>query len=135
MRPISTPIRSERGMTLVELMIALVVLAVGVLTLARLFPSASSTQLRGRMMTAGNYYAREKLEELSALAWADTALNAGRHPSATGVEALGTGGAWKRYYNVTVMAAPLAELKSVTITVRWSTTKTESTTTTTYLRK
>ena len=135
MHPSSTRTHSERGMTLVEIMIALVVLALGVLTLGRLFPSASTTQLRGRMMTAGNYYAREKLEELSALSWSDTALNVGRHPSATGAEALGTSGAWKRYYNVTVMAAPLAELKSVTITVRWTATKTESTTSTTYLRK
>jgi Tfp pilus assembly protein PilV len=133
--PATVSPRNERGTTLIEVAIALIVLSIGIVAVARMFPSAARSQVKSRMLTAGTYYAREKVEELSALAWADTALSAGRHPGGSATENLGPTGAWHRYYDVTQMAAPLADLKKVTVTVNWTQGSTRSTTTTTYLRK
>lgn len=127
--------RDEHGMSLVELLVALVVLSVGILALARLFPSASRTQEQSKLNITAVYYVQERIEALSAMAWADTALSAGRHPGGTATENLGTSGRWHRYYQVTAMAAPLDDLKKVTVTVTWNFQGNRTTSTTTYLRR
>jgi type IV pilus assembly protein PilV len=126
---------SARGMTLVELMVALMVLSVGIIALARVFPSATRNQEQSRLQTAASYYAQEKLEQLSALSWSDNALSVGRHPTGTATEHLGAGGAWHRHYQVAAMAAPLDDLKKVTVTVAWTYGGGRSTTLTTYVRR
>ena len=134
----STPLairRDERGVTLVELLAALVVISIGLLALVRLFPTASRNQLEDRMLTSANLYAQEKVEQLSAKGWADTELSIGRHPAGTAVEDLGTSGAWHRYYQVDQMAAPLDNLKKITVTVTWTFMGSRSVTATTYLRR
>lgn len=130
-----TPDRASRGMTLVELMVALIVLSVGILALARIFPSATRTQEQSRLQTAASYYAQERVEKLTSLSWSDTALSVGRHPGGTATENLGASGAWRRSYQVASMAAPLDDLKKVTVTVAWTFQGTRSTTLTTYLRR
>jgi type IV pilus assembly protein PilV len=130
-----TPRHDMRGSTLVELMIALIVLSVGIIALARLFPSATRTQQQAKMQTAASYYAQERVERLAALSWSDTALSIGRHPGGTASENLGASSAWHRYYQVSSMAAPLDDLKKVTVTVTWRYQGNRSTTLTTYLRK
>lgn len=127
-------LRSERGATLVELMIALVMLSIGILAVGQLFPAGSRSQLQARLTTAGNYYAQEKLEQLAGLAWTDAGLTAGRHP-ASGTEALGSSGQWKRYYEVSAMTAPIDNLKKVTVTVQWVFQGTRTVTSTTYVRR
>jgi prepilin-type N-terminal cleavage/methylation domain-containing protein len=107
------------GFTLVEILIALMLLAVGILGVARMFPAGSRAQVQDHLLTAANDYARETLEDLSALAWSDTALSAGRHPGGTAEEAIGSAGQWQRHWDVTVMAAPLDNLKKVDVTVRY----------------
>ncbi len=128
------PSRRERGTTIAELMVALVVLSIGILAVAQLFPAGTGSQLQSRMTNTANYYAQEKLEQLRGLGWTDAALSAGRHP-ASGTESLGTSGAWQRFYEVTTMAAPLGNLKRVDVTVSWNYHGTRSVTTTTYVRR
>ena len=125
----------EGGFSLVELMVALVVLSIGVLALAQLFPQASRGEQASRMLTTANYYAQEKVEELSALPWTDAALTAGHHPAGTATESLGKTGAWQRFYIVTTMAAPMADLKRVDVTVSWKNAGAGNTTLTTYVRR
>jgi prepilin-type N-terminal cleavage/methylation domain-containing protein len=132
--PTAFPSRSERGTTLAELMVALVVLSIGILAVGQLFPAASRTQLKARMTSAANYYAQEKLEQVRSLSWTDADLNDGRHPG-SGAEALGSAGQWQRYYEVGTMAAPLGNLKQVTVTVEWNFLGPRSVTTTTYVRR
>jgi Tfp pilus assembly protein PilV len=50
---------SERGTTLAELMIALLVLSLGILAMGQLFPAGSRNQLQARMTTTASYYAQE----------------------------------------------------------------------------
>jgi prepilin-type N-terminal cleavage/methylation domain-containing protein len=134
----TSPSRSraaERGSTLVELLVALVVLAIGVLAAARMFPAGSRSQLRDRMITTGNNYAQAKIEELTALDFSDAALSAGRHPAGSATESLGSSGAWQRFYSVEQMTAPLDNLKKVTVIVYWTVVTRDSVTATTYVRK
>jgi len=112
--------RSQSGATLVELMVALVVLSIGLLALSQLFPAGTRGQVRDRLYSSAHYYAQEKIEDVSALSWADADLSLGRHPAGALVESLGTHGTWTRFYQVDAMAAPLDNLRKVTVTVNWN---------------
>jgi hypothetical protein len=116
-------------------MVALVVLSIGLLAVAQLFPAGSRGQVQDRMLTSANYFAQEKIEQLTNVPWADPGLIVGRHPTGTATEALGTGGQWQRFYTVAVMAAPLDNLKKVTVTVNWAAGGSRSVTATTYVRR
>lgn len=126
--------RDERGLTLVELMVALVVLAIGILSIAGLFPTGSRTQLNDRMLTTANLFASQKLEELRGFAWNDPVLSVGRHPAGTATEALGTSGAWHRWYTVSTVAT-MSNLKQVTVFVSWTAVRPRQVSQTTYLRQ
>ena len=128
-------LRTERGATLIELMIAIIVLALGILAVARLFPAGTRGQLSDRMLTTANYYAQEKIEVLNHLQWGDAQLTDGRHPAGIATEACGTSGNWHRYYEITSLSAPLDNLKKVTVTVSWTFMGTRQTQSTTYLRR
>lgn len=132
--PDPNPSGRERGTSIAELMIALVVLSIGILAVAQLFPAGTGTQVQARMTNTANYYAQEKLEQLRSLDWTAADLSAGRHP-ASGTESLGTSGQWQRFYEVTTMAAPLGNLKRVDVTVSWIRNVPRSMTTTTYVRR
>lgn len=123
--------RSERGISLVELMIALVVLSLGVLAMARVFPAGSRGQLTNRLTTTASYYAQEKIEELEGLPWSDQRMIDGNH----GPETLGVNGTWTRSYTVTTLAIPLDNLKKVVVTVNWTYQGARSVIATTYLRR
>jgi Tfp pilus assembly protein PilV len=105
-------------MSLVELCIALVVLAVGILALGRLFPASARSQEQDQILIKANYYAQEKVETLTGLTWADAALFDGRHPAGTAFDTLGTG-QWLRCYQVTTMTGSLDNLKRVDVTVNY----------------
>ena len=139
MRPAPQGIRSrgprpaERGATLAELMVALVVLAVGILAVAQLFPAGSRGQVQDRMISSANYYAQQKVEELLNVPWSDAQLAGGRHPAAAADDEVL--GAWKRHYDVLILDPPLDNLKKVTVTVSWEFQGSRSVATTTYIRR
>ena len=108
----------EHGVTLVEVMIALILISVGIMAVARLFPTGSRSQLASRMQTVAGQYADAQLEQLRGLSRASTALAPGRHPS-SGYDTLGTTRSWIRYYRVTAMPAPLDSLLRIETTVKW----------------
>jgi prepilin-type N-terminal cleavage/methylation domain-containing protein len=126
---------SDRGASLIELMIALVVLSLGILAIAQLFPAGTRGQVQDRMTTAGSYYAQEKLEDLNRLSWSDPALTSGKHPPGLATESLGPTGKWRRFYNVTVLPAPLDNLKKIVVTVKWDFMGTRTVQAMTYLRR
>jgi len=128
--------RNDRGMSLVELMISLVVLAVGILAVGRIFPAGARSQARDRLLISANYYAQEKVEALTGLTWADASLTDGRHPAGTACDTLGTG-QWLRFYNVTTMTGKLDNLKKVDVTVSYTgaAQASRSLTATTYVRR
>ncbi len=125
---------SERGVTLVELMVALTVIAIGVLAMTQMFPAGTRGQTRDRMRTQASGFAQQTLEDLSAKGISDAAMTVGRHP-ASGVDTLGTLGTFLRSYTVTHLAAPLDNLYQVSVKVTWTTSRAETVTATTYLRQ
>jgi len=127
-------IRAERGSSLIEMMVALTVLAIGVLAVAQLFPAGSRSQVRDRLRTEASQLAREKIEQLEVTEWTDPALTSGRHPAGA-PEKLGSVGALGRYYQVDAMAAPLDNLKRVTVHVTWNQVRACTVQAVTYLRR
>ena len=127
--------RSERGITLVEVLIAILVMTTGILALGRLIPAATRGQQSDRMLTQANAYAQQKVEDLQTLTWSDPLLTDGRHPGGGATEPLGSNGQWQLYYEVATMAAPLDNLRKVTVTVGWNYVGPHSVTATTYVRQ
>jgi len=135
MRSLPDPSRStERGVTLVELMIALVVLAVGVLALAQTFPAGGRAQGRDRMFSSANSYMQDKVELLSTKNWSDAELDLGRHP-ASGFDTVGANRILLRYYEVAALASPLDNLRKVTVRMNWQYLGARACSTTIYVRR
>ena len=109
----------ERGTTLIELMVSLVVLSIGVLGVSQLFPTGTRVQVQDRIRTEASQLAREKIEQLSNVATSDPAMTAGRHPGGGATEKLGDVGKLERYYDVEPLPAPLDNLKRITVSVTW----------------
>lgn len=132
MRPIAVQPRpapaGERGATLVELLIALLVLSFGVLAVAQVFPLGSHGQLQDRLRTSASYLVQEKLEDLSSQNWGDADLDYGAH----GPETVGPSGRQRRTWLVEAMPSPLDNLKRVTVTVSWDYLGTQSVAVVTY---
>jgi type II secretory pathway pseudopilin PulG len=124
---------SERGAFLVELLITVVILAVGLLALGQLFPAGSRSQLSSRMASTAEYYSQQKAEELQGLTAADPNLSAGRHPPGAAVESLG--GRWARFYEIDILPAPLSAIRRVAINVSWNYQGLRSVNDTIYLRR
>lgn len=112
-------------MTLVEILIALVVLALGILAFAKLLPQGSRSALKSRMATTATQYANDSFEDLRGLPATDPKLSLGRHP-ASGFDSLGTSKAWRRTYEVSSMASPLNSLLKLDVVVRWRLDKPDS---------
>jgi Tfp pilus assembly protein PilV len=106
----------ERGTSLVEVMIALIVMSIGILAVARLFPTGARSQVQDRLTLGASDYAQEKIESLRSLRWSDANLTDGRHPAGLVTESCGNG-RWQRFYTVTTMVSPLDNLKKIVVTV------------------
>jgi type II secretory pathway pseudopilin PulG len=125
---------AERGASLVEILIAVTVLAIGVLGVGRIFPTSNRVQTQDRMTNTASYYAQQKLEEVLTLDWHDAEMQVGRFP-AVNAESLGTNKSWFRHYEVEAMAEPLDNLRKVTVTVAWNYHGARSVTAVTYKRR
>lgn len=128
------PHEESRGFTLVELLVAILVLTVGILAVGGLFPTGQRAGQNDRMLTIANQFAQQKIEELQGESYNSTALAIGRHPAGTATESLGQSGAYHRSYEVSTVTG-LSSLKRVDVTVSWVQVGTKQVTATTYLRR
>ena len=131
----SRPDPAERGVTLTEIMIALMVLAIGVLALSRVFPAGSRAQVSAKLRAEASQLSREKVEQLQVLGWSDAALSIGRHPPGIAAEVLNTAGSLRRFYTVDTLPSPLANLKILTVSVAFHESKGCTVQAVSYLRK
>lgn len=136
MKPqVLVPGEGARGFSLIELMIALIVLSVGILAVARLFPAGTRGQTQDRMQVTASYHATEEVERLAGLAWTDGELSLGSHPGGGTEVACGQNNRFFRSYEVSAMDAPLDDLKKVTVTVRWNNAAGRAVSLSTYVRR
>jgi len=121
----------ERGASIVEMMVALIVLAIGILAVGQLFPAGSRGQQKDRMFTTANMLAHEQLETLRAVNWSDPTMTVGTH----GPDSVGTARQYQRTYVVSSMPSPMDQVKRVDVTVSYTFLRPRSVTATTYIRR
>ncbi len=102
--------RPERGFSLVEMMVAITVLGVGLLSLAGLFPLAMGKVSKGDMESRATFYAQGKLEELKNLRWNQL------------VDSVATDAVDQRFVRTWTIQenVPAVGMKSVQVVVNWS---------------
>jgi type IV pilus assembly protein PilV len=109
-------VKKSEGFTLIEVMIALVILAVGLLGLAALQLTAIKSNAFSSEMTYATMKAQQYAEVFKSLPFADSNLTAGSHtdptpPTSKGVQYTIK---WTVTDNV-----PATDMKSISITVQW----------------
>jgi type IV pilus assembly protein PilV len=107
-------VRRGDGFTLVEVMVALVVFAIGVLAMATLIPFGTRSATRSGESTRASEIASSAMERLLDTPYSDSELSAGAHTD--------TANPYQGSYYVTWNVEddqPDSLCKRITITVRW----------------
>ena len=99
------------GFSLIELLVALVILSVSLLGLASLMAMTTQTNSFGSHMTEATTFAQDRLEALRVAPWANVTGNADQVIGATGM-------VYNRNWVVNTNAA--GNLRTVTITITWN---------------
>ncbi len=117
-------------------MVALVILGLGILGLANVFPLGSQTQIKDRLRSSAADLAQQKMEQLRLESWSGTNLTDGVHPTTSGeTMALPDEGNFTRHWFVTTQAGSFSDMKRVTVRVRWSFLRTDSVEMVSYFRR
>ena len=115
---------SRIGISLVEIMIALVIFGIGVSMALRMTPESSVVTTRSRNITTAVNLALEKMEELMSLPYSDAELTQGSHSDPRNPLDLHFVRTWQVQVN-----QPVQGMKQVSVTVRYPTASTDSTVT------
>lgn len=105
------PLLGYKGFSLIEVLVALVILSFSLLALAGLMVTTTKNNSFGSHMTEAATFAQDKLEELRAIKWED--LSDGNYTDQQDVK---TGITYRRSWNVTTNGG----LKTITISVNWN---------------
>ena len=114
-----TGLRDARGFTMIEALVALVVIGVGMLTLLQLAPRASHSGTQGRRISEAMGLAQAKAEELRAAPKESTELSEGTHVDG------GDLGIYMRRWVVT-RDTPISGMRKVEIRVGYTTQSADS---------
>ncbi len=112
---------SNRGFTLVEMMVALVLFGVGMMALAQTLPQGLSVRDKARRMTVATTMAQEGVERLRDLPFNHADLAGGNHAD----PANPVDGAYLRRWAVQI-DTPVTDMKRVTVTVTFPTASADS---------
>lgn len=104
-------VKSDHGFTLIEVSVALSILAIGLLSLAAMVPLAKSDVTRSDQRTRAVFLAQETAEWLHGLAYSDPLLTPGTHNDANFDQP-----GYTRSWSVTA-GTPMANVKRVTVTI------------------
>jgi type II secretory pathway pseudopilin PulG len=121
-------------MTIVELLMSLVILAIGVMSVAALFPLGSRNSTGDRLLTQGTDLAQQKMEQLRALNFSHADLAAGTHPSGGG-ETIGPNGRFTRWWSVSQFGGAFSDVKLVDIRVTWAASNPDTVRLVTYFKR
>ena len=106
-------VQSEKGFSLLELVIALVILSVGLLGAAEMQVASVSGNAFSNNVAIATRLAQNKIEQLKKLPYSDAVLGAGDHDEGTLPETT----IFSRSYNVNDLSV---EVKQIAVTVRWT---------------
>jgi prepilin-type N-terminal cleavage/methylation domain-containing protein len=106
-------LKESKGFTLIEVLIALVILSISLLGLAGLMVMTTKNNAWGSHMTEAATFAQDKLEELKVTPWANIVSGS----DTVGGPLISTGITYTRTW--TVVADGTNTLKTVTITLNW----------------
>ena len=114
-------LKSQKGITLVEIMIALVIFGIGIGMAMRTLPESNVTTTRGRNMTIATNLAAEKVEELMGLTFSEADLAQGTHNDPDNPIDLHYERSWLVTDDV-----PMKGMKRVSVTVNFPTASADS---------
>ncbi len=100
----------SKGFSLLELLIALVILSISILALSGLMTTTTKNNAFGGHITEATTLAQDKLEELRASPWTNIVGNSDTVSGSTGIN-------YNRICEVTNLAP---NLKQVQVTIRWT---------------
>ena len=103
---------NQKGLTLVEVLIGLVILAIGLLGVSGMQITAIAGNHSSRNLTQATVMAQNKLEELKHMPYNDPTLNSGQPPQ----QITASGVIYTVQYNVTALGN---SMKTITTTVKW----------------
>lgn len=103
-------ILKSNGFTLIEILVALVILSIAFLALAGLMVQTTKNNSYGGRMTEAATFAQDKLEELRAGSWTTITPGSDRMMGANGMD-------YGRTWNVVTTNG---NLKTITITIDWN---------------
>jgi len=107
-----SPLSNKNGFSLIEVLIALVLFAVGVLGIGAMQIGSIKGNSFSQEVTQATVLSQEKLEELRKMDFDDSNLSVGHHD-----EGVLSGSGFSRSYDV---GNTSATLRAVTVTVRWT---------------
>jgi len=116
-----TMLTNQKGSSLVEIMVALVIFGIGLSMAIRSLPEGNAKTTRSRNMSIAVNLAQEKLEDLMALPYNDAELSAGNHTDADNP----LSGHFNRSWSV-VDDTPLDGMKDVSVSVTFPTASSDS---------
>jgi type IV pilus modification protein PilV len=112
-----SPLAKEKGFSLVEVLIAIVILSIALLGLAGLMATTTRNSSFGSHLTEAATFAQDTLETLRVTPWVNVVSNANTIQGSTGIR-------YTRTWNVSTLpnpSPPPDDLeKTVTITVSWN---------------
>jgi type IV pilus assembly protein PilV len=105
--------KKSKGFSLIEVLIALVILAIALLALAGLMVQSTNSNSWGSHLTEASTFAQDKLEELRMTTWANLVLE-----PFTDVRTGATGTNYTRTWTVTTNGT--GNLRTVSINISWT---------------
>jgi type IV pilus assembly protein PilV len=107
-------LKSEKGIGLIEIIIAMLIFAIGITAAIRTLPVSNTATTRSKNLTTATNLAQQKIEELMGIPYSDAELNAGDHNDADNpLERIFT-----RTWTVTDNT-PVPDMKTITVTVTY----------------
>jgi prepilin-type N-terminal cleavage/methylation domain-containing protein len=116
--------RNQKGASVVEIMVALVIFGIGVVAAARMLPQSSAHTTRSRNRTIAVNMAQEKVEELMADGYKDADLTAGDHDDPGNPLSIHYSRSWSITDNT-----PVTGMKAISVTVTFPSSGADSATT------